>query len=75
MGATAEDAAIRASARSTMKGRERANMAMFLGPAFLVVGFFFIVPVFVDIAISFTDLGRENSASRRSRRRTTSGRS
>ena len=59
MGTTAEDAAIRATARSSMKGRERANMAMFLGPAFLVVGFFFVVPVFVDIAISFTDLGRE----------------
>ena len=59
MGATAEDAVIRGNARSTMQGRERANMAMFLGPAFLVVGFFFVVPVFVDIAISFTDLGRE----------------
>ncbi len=59
MGAVAEDAVIRAYARSSMKARERANMAIFLGPAFLVVGFFFVVPVFVDIAISFTDLGRE----------------
>ena len=57
-----------------MRRRERANMAMFLGPAFLVVGFFFVVPVFVDIAISFTDLGR-SFASRNSRRRTTNGRS
>ena len=59
MGATAEETAVRARARNTMKARERANMAIFLGPAFLVVSFFFVVPVFVDIAISFTDLGRE----------------
>ncbi len=42
-----------------MRARERANMAIFLGPAFLCVGFFFVVPVVVDIAIAFTDLGRD----------------
>ncbi len=34
-------------------------MAFFLGPAFLVVGLFFVVPVVVDIVISFSDLGRD----------------
>ena len=34
-------------------------MAFFLGPAFLVVGLFFVVPVIVDIVISFSDLGRD----------------
>lgn len=34
-------------------------MAFFLGPAFLVVGLFFVVPVIVDVVISFSDLGRD----------------
>ncbi len=42
-----------------MEWRRRINMLIFLGPAVAIVGLFFIVPVAVDIAISFTDLGRD----------------
>ena len=59
MGAVKEEAVVRSNVRKAMKARERANMAIFFGPAFLIVSFFFVVPVIVDIAISFTDLGRE----------------
>jgi len=39
--------------------RRRLNMAFFLGPAIVVVGLFFVLPVVVDVVISFTDLGRD----------------
>ena len=42
-----------------MEMRQRVNMLIFLGPAVLIVGLFFLLPVGVDIAISFTDLGRD----------------
>ena len=38
--------------------RRRVNMLFFLGPAVVIVGLFFVLPVIVDIVISFTDLGR-----------------
>ena len=59
MGAVREEAAVRSEVRRAMKVRERTNLAIFLGPTILIVTFFFIVPVIVDIVISFTDLGRE----------------
>lgn len=34
-------------------------MALFLGPAIVIIGLFFVAPVIVDIVISFTDLGRD----------------
>ena len=59
MAAAAEDIRVRRDALRAMERRRRINMAFFLGPAFLVVGLFFVVPVIVDIVISFTDLGRD----------------
>jgi inositol-phosphate transport system permease protein len=38
--------------------RRRTNFAIFLGPAIVLVVLFFIVPVLIDIAVSFTDLNR-----------------
>ena len=59
MAAITEDIAVRADAQRAMEWRRRINMAFFLGPAVVVVGLFFFVPVLVDIGISFTDLGRD----------------
>jgi hypothetical protein len=38
--------------------RRRANFAIFLGPAIVLTVFFFVIPVLIDIAVSFTDLSR-----------------
>lgn len=38
--------------------RRRVNFLIFLGPAILLTVVFFIVPVLIDIAVSFTDMGR-----------------
>ena len=38
--------------------RRRVNLAIFLGPAIVLTLIFFIIPVLIDIAVSFTDLGR-----------------
>jgi len=38
--------------------RQRVNMVLFLGPACVLLFCFFIAPVVVDIAIAFTDMGR-----------------
>jgi inositol-phosphate transport system permease protein len=57
--AIAEESEIRKKAGRAMERRRRLTMALFLGPAVLIVGFFFVLPVIVDIAISFTDLGRD----------------
>jgi inositol-phosphate transport system permease protein len=38
--------------------RQRLNMALFLGPAVLLLFLFFIAPVVVDIFVAFTDMGR-----------------
>src|SRR5687767_525480 len=46
----------RPGARS--RARQRANFVIFLGPAILLTAVFFIVPVLIDIVVSFTDLGR-----------------
>ncbi len=58
MAATTEDLEVRRTALRAMKRRRGVNMAFFLGPAAIVIGLFFVVPVIVDIVISFTDLGR-----------------
>ena len=46
----------RGGARSAT--RQRANFVIFLGPAIVLTVLFFIVPVLIDIAVSFTDLSR-----------------
>src|SRR6202045_3349612 len=38
--------------------RQRANFVIFLGPAIVLTALFFVVPVLIDIAVSFTDLSR-----------------
>ncbi len=40
-----------------MKVRQWTNFAVFLGPALVLLALFFILPVFVDIAVAFTDMG------------------
>ena len=56
--AIAEDQAVRRGARASARTRQRVNMLIFLGPAILLTLAFFVLPVIVDIAVSFTDLGR-----------------
>jgi inositol-phosphate transport system permease protein len=38
--------------------RKRANFAIFLGPAIILTILFFVVPVLIDVAVSFSDLSR-----------------
>jgi len=38
--------------------RQRLNMLIFLGPAGVLLLLFFIAPVLIDVAIAFTDMGR-----------------
>lgn len=40
------------------KRRQRVNFLIFLGPACLLLLMFFVLPVLVDIAVAFTDMGR-----------------
>ncbi len=40
------------------RSRQIANFLIFLGPACLLLFFFFILPVVVDIGVAFTDMGR-----------------
>ena len=58
MAAIAEDQAVRRGARASFGVRRRVNMLIFLGPAILLTLVFFVLPVIVNIAVSFTDLGR-----------------
>jgi inositol-phosphate transport system permease protein len=38
--------------------RQRVNLLVFLGPTIVLIAFFFIIPVAIDIVVSFTDMGR-----------------
>ena len=44
--------------------RRRTNFVIFLGPAILLTVVFFVVPVLIDIVVSFTDLDRTLRVSR-----------
>ena len=44
--------------------RQRLDMALFLGPACLLLAFFFLAPVVVDVFIAFTDMGRNLTVTR-----------
>jgi inositol-phosphate transport system permease protein len=44
--------------RQTQQARQLANMALFLGPASVLLFMFFIAPVVVAIFVAFTDMGR-----------------
>ncbi len=48
----------RSSFLSSARARKVANFVLFLGPAIVLIFFFFILPVIVDIGIAFTDMGR-----------------
>ncbi|MFQ5972477.1 MAG: carbohydrate ABC transporter permease, partial [Alphaproteobacteria bacterium] len=43
---------------ASAKARQRVNMLIFLGPAVVLTILFYVIPVIVDIVVSFTDLGR-----------------
>lgn len=43
---------------ATQKSRQVTNFLIFLGPAIVLLLCFFILPVFVDVAIAFTDMGQ-----------------
>jgi inositol-phosphate transport system permease protein len=58
MTALAEEALIARGLARKAARRRRANFIIFLGPAIVLMVIFFIVPVLIDIAVSFTDLGR-----------------
>jgi inositol-phosphate transport system permease protein len=44
--------------RAGSAARRRTNFVLFLGPAILLTVVFFVIPVLIDIAVSFTDLDR-----------------
>jgi inositol-phosphate transport system permease protein len=54
----AEDQAMRRGGLASLKARQRLNMLIFLGPAILLTLAFFVLPVIVDVVVSFTDLDR-----------------
>ncbi|MEE9249895.1 MAG: sugar ABC transporter permease [Alphaproteobacteria bacterium] len=42
---------------SSARARQWTNFAIFLGPAIVLLLLFFILPIFVDLAVAFTDMG------------------
>ena len=55
---TADQVLIERRGRGSAVARQRANFVIFLGPAIVLTFLFFIVPVLIDVAVSFTDLSR-----------------
>lgn len=58
MAITAEEIRIERRGPARAAWRRRSNFVIFLGPAILLTVFFFIIPVLIDVAVSFTDMGR-----------------
>ncbi len=58
MATTAEQAVFERRATRRAVARERMNFLVFLGPAIVLTVLFFIIPVLIDVAVSFTDMGR-----------------
>jgi inositol-phosphate transport system permease protein len=58
MTTTADELMIERRGHARSATRRRANFVIFLGPAIALTVLFFIVPVLIDIAVSFTDLNR-----------------
>src|SRR5688572_4251179 len=58
MTALAQEAIIERRGHASSAARRRANFVIFLGPAILLTVFFFVIPVLIDVAVSFTDLSR-----------------
>lgn len=47
--------------RQSARSRQRTNMAIFLGPAVILIAMFYVLPVIVDIYLSFADTNRSLS--------------
>jgi inositol-phosphate transport system permease protein len=45
-------------ARPSARARQRRDMALFLGPATLLLVLFYVLPVLVNLGVAFTDMGR-----------------
>jgi inositol-phosphate transport system permease protein len=58
MRTSADELRLERHGRARSAGRRRTNFLVFLGPAVLLTVIFFVVPVLIDIVVSFTDLGR-----------------
>jgi inositol-phosphate transport system permease protein len=58
MTTTAHELMIERRGSATSAVRRRVNFIIFLGPAILLTVIFFMVPVIIDITVSFTDLSR-----------------
>src|SRR6201987_4311356 len=56
--AAVTDLAVERRDRAGSAGRRRTNFVLFLGPAIALTFLFFVIPVVIDIAVSFTDLDR-----------------
>ena len=54
----AADLVVERRVRFGSAGRRRTNFVLFLGPAIALTFLFFVIPVLIDIAVSFSDLGR-----------------
>src|SRR5580704_6005128 len=52
------DLAVERRYRAASAVRRRTNFVLFLGPAIALTFLFFVIPVLIDIAVSFTDLDR-----------------
>src|SRR5271166_2856978 len=52
------DLAVERRYRAASAVRRRTNFVLFLGPAVALTFLFFVIPILIDIAISFTDLDR-----------------
>ncbi len=57
----AERQAFVVRARGSMRTRRWTNMAIFIGPAIILTLMFYVLPVFVDIFLSFADTNRSLS--------------
>ena len=55
---TADDIVLERRGNTRSARRQRVNFIIFLGPAIVLTFFFFIVPVLIDVVVSFTDMGR-----------------
>jgi inositol-phosphate transport system permease protein len=56
--AAVTDLVVESRSRSGSAGRRRTNFWLFLGPAIALTFVFFVIPVLIDIAVSFSDLDR-----------------
>jgi inositol-phosphate transport system permease protein len=58
MTATTHELTMERRGHAGYTARRRINFVIFLGPAIFLTALFFLIPVLIDIAVSFTDLDR-----------------